>query len=470
MEREDGADSSKERSKGRSESGIGPETGLEVDAHGVSSQMHPRNGGPCRTACAAALGWAATLGVATATDILPAPAEPTSIVAPPQSDDTPLPAPAEATPDGLELISAQAEWVYHKTADGAHPSGIEQQFVWLMNRARTLPKGEGRWLATVSEAQSAIRYFNVDTDMLVAEFDAIARSIPAAFDRRLYAAAKAHSDDLVARDAQDHTNQFQRVTDAGFHYTNGRGSVFSYTRNGIYGHAGFNIDWGSGPGGMQTARGHRAGLMATDGNYTNIGVAVVEVTDSGKKVGPYVTTIDYMSARTSYADHYNDFVVGTVWEDLDGDGCYDPGEGLAGVEVRPDTGSHYAVTGEAGGYAFPSGPGSYTITFSGGDLGAVATRTVTKGSASVRLDLVLRNGSPVRAGSPVLAISDDLRTFSWEAEPTGLYELVCAEGSTTWSANGLPGFYGSDAPLSITFGEVPTVAADTFLLRVLDHE
>ena len=35
-------------------------------------------------------------------------------------------------PSGL---SAQtAEWVFHKTTDGLHPDGREQQLMWLMNR------------------------------------------------------------------------------------------------------------------------------------------------------------------------------------------------------------------------------------------------------------------------------------------------------------------------------------------------
>ena len=48
----------------------------------------------------------------------------------------------------LTTLTAQTtEWVFHKTADGSHPDGNEQQMVWLMNRARANPAAEGAFLA-----------------------------------------------------------------------------------------------------------------------------------------------------------------------------------------------------------------------------------------------------------------------------------------------------------------------------------
>jgi hypothetical protein len=71
-----------------------------------------------------------------------------------------------------------------------------------------------------------------------------------------------HSDYLISIDGQNHNNQFQRIADQGFHYSSGRGSVYSYSEDAIYGHAGFNVDWGGDDGtGMQEGRGHREGLM-----------------------------------------------------------------------------------------------------------------------------------------------------------------------------------------------------------------
>ena len=90
------------------------------------------------------------------------------------------------------------EWTYHKTMDNEHPDGIEQQLLWLTNRARANPSQEGQWLATFDDAaiDMARSYFGVDLALLQDEFASYAVKPPAAFDARLYNAAKAQSEDL----------------------------------------------------------------------------------------------------------------------------------------------------------------------------------------------------------------------------------------------------------------------------------
>ncbi len=284
-----------------------------------------------------------------------------------------------------------AEWTYHKSADSLHPDDNEQQLLWLMNRARSNPTQEGLWLAAtgIAEIESAISYFSVDLDVLKTEFADIAATPPAAFDVRLYNAAKTHSDDLIARDAQDHNNQFTRVTNAGFSYQAARGNVYSYTQSPVHGHAGFNIDWGGNDDtGMQAGRGHRQAIMSMDNHYSNTGIAVVSETDINTDVGPLVTTGNFAIANDSAADHYNRFLVGTVWTDLNDNDMYDTGEGLANITVTPDEGSYYAVTANSGGYAIPVNAGTIVVTFSGSGLSEDITRSVTLSSESVLLDLI----------------------------------------------------------------------------------
>lgn len=295
----------------------------------------------------------------------------------PTSTPTPTPTP---TPN-------QQEWSFHKSSDGAHPNGAEQQMLWLMNRARANPGQEGAWLATtpLEDIASPREYFEVNTTKLQNEFNGYSVKAPAAFDVRLYDAARAHSDDLIARDAQDHDGQFERVDDAGFDCAGGRGNVFSYAESALNGHAAFNIDWGYESDGMQSGRGHRKAIMSLDGNYTNVGIAMVAESNASTEVGPLVTTGNYCNAGSG-ANHYNRFIVGTVWADSDGDSLYDAGEGIAGVRVAPDRGGFYAVTGNAGGYAIPiTATGEYNVSF---DLDGGITRRVTVGSNSVLLDVL----------------------------------------------------------------------------------
>jgi hypothetical protein len=299
------------------------------------------------------------------------------------------------------------EWTYHKTADNLHPDGNEQQMMWLMNRARANPHEEGAWLAATGDPliEGAIDYWNVDLYLMQTEFDGYPARPPAAFDVRLYTAAKAHCDNLIVRKAQDHTGQFSLIDDAGFDYAYARGIVYSYAKTVLYGYAGFNIDWGpdgdddpnTGPG-MQPDRGHRLAIMSIDNPYTddavenwdtNVGIAVVRSDDSDTNFGPLVITGDFCNARTTTANHFNRLLVGTVWQDTNDNDQYDPGEGMGGITVSPDHGTYYAVTANSGGYTIPIlNAGTYDVTFYGPgiDAGGV-TLPAAVSDQSVLLDL-----------------------------------------------------------------------------------
>ena len=293
-------------------------------------------------------------------------------------------------------LSAQttAEWIYHKTADGLHPDGNEQQLVWLMNRARANPAAEGLFLTNSGDSgiNSAISFFQISATQIQSEFAAIPAKPPAAFDRRLYEASRVHSLDLIARDAQDHENQFTRITASGFVWTSANVSVFSYSKSALDAHGALNIDWGyprpPGGDGMQAGRGHRAAIMSNQSTLlTNVGFALVPESNPGTDVGPFVFSGAYCSASTA-ANHSNRFLVGTVWKDLNGNSRYDAGEGLNQVRVQPDSGPWHAITGLAGGWAIPVfTAATYTLTFSGPPLINPLMRTATVGSSSVLADV-----------------------------------------------------------------------------------
>lgn len=296
----------------------------------------------------------------------------------------------EAHPEprtGGSIGEATQEWTFHKSGDDVTPSGREQQMMWFMNRARENPAWEGMWLAILDQPNvvNARTYFGVDTTMLTNEFAAYSPACPAAFDIRLYNASKTHSDDLIVRDVQDHNNQIARVAAAGFAWTNIAVSVYAYTEDALQAHTGFNIDWGFGTGGMQDGRGHRVALMGSSIEYTSAGIAMV--TASGTtNVGPIVTSIAYCRANTYSNNHFDRFVVGTVWSDANSNGLYESGEGLGNVTVMPATGTYYAVTGDSGGYVFPASvTGLYSITYSGGELAVPHVTNVQVGNISVRV-------------------------------------------------------------------------------------
>ena len=292
------------------------------------------------------------------------------------------------------IVVPSIEWTYHKSADGSDPSGEEQKMLWLMNRARANPTAEGVWLAESADPDIAggRDFFGVNTTTLKSAFAALEVKSPAAFDIRLHDASELHSLDLVARDAQDHNGQFDKVDASGFNCNGGRVSVFSFSDSALNAHAALNIDWGNGPDGMQDPPGHRYAIMGVwefaGPGLTNVGLALVPEDNPQTSVGPLVFSGAYCQAG---GDDHNRFIIGTVWEDLNEDGDYDEGEGVGGVTVMPDKGSYYAVTGNAGGYAIPiSAADDYAVTMSGQSLGTNSIEfSVTVGAESVQLDLLV---------------------------------------------------------------------------------
>ncbi len=303
---------------------------------------------------------------------------------------------ADPVAAGIEITTSTPllEWTYHKTADGLHPNGREQQIIWLMNRARSNPAREGWRLANSSDRDvaSGRDYYGVDTDLLQNEFASVGSMQPASFDNRLYAAAYTHSTALIARDAQDHDGQGAYIRDNGFYCSSYQGNVFSYARSGLNAHAAWNIDWSStGVSGMLDGRWHRIAVMSVEKNFSNIGVASILQPDPDAAVGPYVTTANHCMASTTRAeavDHVNTFIVGTVWTDSNGNDQYDPGEGWENVTVTPDHGQYYAVTGASGGFSIPvATSGTYGVTFSRTNPAGQCTRTIAVADESVLLDI-----------------------------------------------------------------------------------
>ena len=312
-----------------------------------------------------------------------------------------------ATPD--------TEWLFHKTEDNAHPNGHEQQMFWLQNRARTNPIEEGKWLvgdtlALPSNVTTEFNFRGISKQLVRDEFAAIPPKPPSAFDRRLYEGSKAHSEYMISIDTQTHDGQFDRVTQAGFVRNGGAVSVFWRAQDGVHSHAVLNIDWGFDGGdgtGLQPGRGHRRSIHSDNGLWSNAGIAMVEENNEGTQAGPLVTSIAYYRAGFAQ-DHYNRFIVGTIWTDSNGNSQYDPGEGHAGVTVMPDIGEFWATTADSGGFSIPATEaGTYNLTISGGDLSEPQQRTVQVADNNVLMiwNEVDKWPDPPVAEAPVLQVA-----------------------------------------------------------------
>ena len=269
------------------------------------------------------------------------------------------------------------------------PTDDEQLYLELINRARANPPAEGVRLATSTHAGvvSAINQFGVDLQQMQTEFNALSAVQPLTFNPKLIAAARAHSQLMFTQQLQQHQltgelNLGGRVTAQGYDYSNLGENIFAFSSDTFFGHAGFQIDWGTDGGGstfgMQSARGHRASIH--NGAFKEVGVGIVNGTSG--PVGPQLVTQDFGTQTGA-----TPFITGVVYHDLNTNSFYDLGEGLGGVVVQVSGTAFYAITTASGGYAVPvSGNGSYTVTFTAANGGSFTTNVTVASGLNVKVD------------------------------------------------------------------------------------
>jgi hypothetical protein len=139
--------------------------------------------------------------------------------------------------------------------------------------------------------------------------------------------------------------------------------------------------------------GHRRHLLAIDAAFRDQNAAGVGIVQNGS--GTYQ---DYYTIDTAQGTDTRPYLTGVVYDDLNGNGKYDIGEGLGGVTVTAQGGGS-TTTFDAGGYSLQLNPGTYTVTFSGGGLPASVSQTVSVGAANYRLNLTSGSVSQA-AGNP----------------------------------------------------------------------
>ncbi|MFL6569941.1 MAG: CAP domain-containing protein, partial [Chthoniobacterales bacterium] len=172
-------------------------------------------------------------------------------------------------------------------------------------------------------------------------------------------------------------------------------------------------------------RGHRSTMML--GFFREVGVGVSAGTDSGQGAtwdSLYIVE-DFGTAAGSAP-----FVTGVVYNDANGNGFYDPGEGIGGVRVDVAGSNFFAITAASGGYSVPvPGNNSYAVTFSGGGMtSAQRTATVTNGSNS-KLDLVTSSAPLNTALSNIstrarVGLNDDVMIGGFQVRGVGLKRVL----------------------------------------------
>ena len=258
------------------------------------------------------------------------------------------------------------------------PTNEEQELLEIINRLRLDPAGEfdrlildaANRIGVTNGVTGAINFFNVDLTLFRQQMLAFNAVAPLAWHTALADAAQQHSAQMILTDTQSHQlpgepDLGQRAINNGYNFSTLGENIFAFASSVIFGHAGFVIDWGFGPGGMQTPAGHRNSLLS--GNFSEIGIDITHENNPATSVGPLVITQD-LGNRFNYAPQ----VLGVVFDDTDGDGFYDAGEGTGGLTVTlvGTPGTFTTTTWATGGYQIVVPQSTYTLTFSGPGLPA----------------------------------------------------------------------------------------------------
>ncbi len=309
----------------------------------------------------------------------------------------------------LQVFAAESTVYSH-----GNPTAEEQYMLELINRARADPEAEGRFLSNLKDPdiKFAIDFFNVDRVRLKSDFASYARRPPLAFNAKLLASSRRHSKDMAENNFQDHIGSDgstigDRVGDAGYSASAFSESIYSnLVSTALFAHAGLNIDWGVGDGGVQPGVGHRRSIMgfgSTD--YREIGISIVS------RSGADAEEFGKLSVTQDFANRFDspNFFVGVAYYDVNANGICDPGEGLPGIKVKPYTGSWHAVTSASGGYAIPlpEVPEANGVTFSGGGLKSPVSKILFLAGDNVKLDLRITSGGPFVALKPLDKIANE---------------------------------------------------------------
>jgi uncharacterized protein YkwD len=281
-----------------------------------------------------------------------------------------MPRTAFRTSRRLRLLVEQLE--PRHLPSGYQPTAAAQLFLEELNDARANPTAYG---------------LSIGVDL-----SGVAPAAPLAFNTHLIQAAQQHSQDMNARAYFGHitpsgADPGNRIRNAGFVWTAWQESIAagSYYPGPTDALRALITDAGVGD------LSHRRQLLAIDALFkyqTQVGVGIV--LDGAGPLENYYT-IDTAAAADS-----RPFLTGVVYDDRNATDHYYIGEGLRGVRISV-SGVGSTTTFASGGYSIQLGPGTYTVTASGGGLSKPLTRRVTIGSTNVRLNFSPRDDAFVRA-------------------------------------------------------------------------
>lgn len=354
------------------------------------------------------------------------------------------------------LITATAH-AQQQRYDHGDPTIYEQFLLEMVNTARTNPSAEATRLG-----------IGLNDGLGPGSITADAKD-PLAFHPQLTAAARNHSRWMLQTGVFSHTgvngsSPTQRAQQEGYLFSVGENIGYRST-NVVLAPAVLAVLTRASHNALFRSAGHRRNLLAP--NYTVAGFGIRTGVFDGFNAA--MATQKFSEGGETLDS--GPFILGVAYRDGNGNGSYDPGEGLAGVEVRPDTGNYYAVTSSSGGYAIPVVPAQtntqtvtlpfalagtpwasvlphdqayraqqhssaervqINLTWSGGPLSA-PVRTAVDSTRAVRLNYILQGTDGVFYDRTMVTARSVRANLDVSAAPTPTPPAGPAEQSVTFS-------------------------------------
>lgn len=313
------------------------------------------------------------------------------------------------------------------------PSPNEQYLLELTNRIRIDPSNElNRLLLNRDkEVSNALDYFETDLSVLRQQWTELEPAPPLAWSGELHNSAATHNQRTIAADTQSHflpnePGLIDRIREAGYDPSSVAENIFAYPESIEAAHAGFAIDWGVGPHGIQEPAGHR--ISMTNSLYREVGIDITEEHDPNTSVGTFVVTQHFGIDRHAIWGMNDAYLVGVVYADtIKADDFYTPGEGRGDVTITVSDLVNDRVfstmTWDAGGYQIALPEGQYRVDFQAdwNNDGAIeiVSQQISMGDDNLKLDLVadleelkdimtpLSTTSPVDKTAKPAAINDN---------------------------------------------------------------
>lgn len=279
------------------------------------------------------------------------------------------------------------------------PTAEEQLILELINRARADANAEAQRLVATTDGDvlGSINFFGVNLGVVINQFKTLEQTLPPlSMNTQLTTAARLHSQDMFNNIFQSHYSSDNpispneagdslgdRVRHQGYNFMGVGENVFSYARSAFQSHAAFEIDWGASPNGIQDPPGHRNNIHNSLFREVGIGVILGTNSSGNGSIGPVIVTQDF-GVKLIGATPY---ITGVAYDDQNGSGFYDLGEGLGGINVAVNGSDFFAVTASTGGYSVPvPRNGNYSVTFSSSSIIDQTIQVIISDSKNKKLD------------------------------------------------------------------------------------